>query len=72
MRFHWHGGHITLTTAVDPAYRNTQNVRRFLVVQCGPDFRFNRDFIAWIRNGTPESIGDVANEWSRRQQQEAR
>ncbi|MCX4143214.1 DUF6434 domain-containing protein [Paraburkholderia sp. SEWSISQ10-3 4] len=66
MNFDWHGGHITRTTPVDTAYRNTQNVRRFLIVECGPDFKFDRDFMAWIRNGTHKSIGDVADEWSRR------
>ncbi|MDI7066670.1 DUF6434 domain-containing protein, partial [Klebsiella pneumoniae] len=47
-------------------YRNTQNVRRFLTLECGPEFRFDRDFMAWIRNGTHKTMGDVADEWSRR------
>lgn len=66
MDFDWHGSPITRATAVDAAYRNTQNVRRFMVVQCGADFKFDRDFMAWIRNGTSKSMGDVADEWLRR------
>lgn len=66
MEFDWHGGHITRTTAVDHTYRNTHNVRRFLISECGPDFKFDRDFIAWIRNGSPKKMGEVADEWSRR------
>jgi hypothetical protein len=68
MHFDWHGGPITRATLVDSAYRNTQNVRRFLSVECGPDFRFDRDFMAWITNGTRKSMGEVADEWSRRNQ----
>ncbi|HKM97944.1 MAG TPA: DUF6434 domain-containing protein [Buttiauxella sp.] len=47
--------------------RNTQNVRRFLTEQCGVEFRFESDFMAWIRNEVPKTLGDVADEWKRRQ-----
>jgi hypothetical protein len=66
MDFDWHSGHITRATPVGHAYRNTQNVRRFLMRECGHDFKYDRDFMAWIRNGTRKSMGDVADEWSRR------
>ena len=65
--FDWHGGHITRETQVTPDYRNTQNVRRFMVVQCGPAFKFDRAFMAWIKNGSRKTRGDVADEWLRRQ-----
>ena len=35
-RFDWHSDPITRATPVEPGYRNTQNVRRFLIAQCGP------------------------------------
>ncbi|MEO8384458.1 MAG: DUF6434 domain-containing protein [Betaproteobacteria bacterium] len=63
MNFNWHADLITRETMVDGAYKNTQNVRRFLVLQCGADFKFDRDFMAWIRNGARKSMGDVADEW---------
>lgn len=66
MNFDWHSGLITRTTLVDKTYRNTQNVRRFLTLECGSEFRFDRDFMAWIRNGIPKTMGDVADEWLRR------
>ena len=53
---------------VDKAYKNTQNVRRFLIHECGPNFKFDREFMAWIRNGMPKNMGDVADEWSRQRQ----
>jgi hypothetical protein len=66
MKFDWHGGVISRTTLVDSAYKNTQNVRRFLSHQCGPEFKFDRDLMAWIRNGAEKNMGDVVDEWMRR------
>ncbi len=67
MSVDWHGSVITRATLVDPRYKNTQNVRRFLVLACGADFKFDRQFIAWIRDGASKSMGDVVDEWLRRQ-----
>ena len=67
MKVDWHSALLTRTTLVDKHYRNTQNVRRFLTEQCGEDFRFDRDFMSWIRNEVPKTLGDVADEWKRRQ-----
>lgn len=69
MDFNWHGGVITRHTLVDDNYRNTQNVRRFLVHQCGPEFKLGRDFMAWICDGAVKNMGDVADEWMRRHNQ---
>jgi hypothetical protein len=66
MTFDWHSHPITANTPVDPRYKNTQNVRRFLTEQCGAAFRFDRDFMAWIKDGTSKTMGDVATEWKRR------
>ncbi len=61
--FNWHSDVITKSTPVDKAYRNTQNVRRFLKKTCGSEFKFNREFMAWIKNGQPKTMGEVASEW---------
>jgi len=66
MVFDWHSEPLTRQTRVNESYKNTQNVRRFLKKECGEDFTFDRDFMAWIRNDTPKSLGDVADEWTRR------
>lgn len=63
--FDWHSSPITRETPVDGSYRNTQNVRRFLTGECGQGFKFDRAFMAWIRDGSPKTMGDVADEWSR-------
>lgn len=64
--FDWHSDPITPATVVTPGYRNTQNVRRFLRRVCGDDFKFDRSFMAWIKDGAPKTMGDVAAEWLRR------
>ncbi|WP_299871347.1 DUF6434 domain-containing protein [uncultured Cocleimonas sp.] len=66
--FDWHSDQITTDTPVTDSYRNTQNVRRFLTEVCGLGFKFNRSFMAWIKNGEPKTMGDVAAEWLRREQ----
>ncbi len=63
MAFDWHSDLITRDTAVDAHYRNTQNVRRFMTEQCGPQFRFDRAFMAWIIDGEPKRMGQVVDEW---------
>jgi len=40
-----------------------QNVRRFTIEQCGTAFKFDRDLMAWIRNGMAKTLGNVAYEW---------
>ena len=66
MDFDWHSDPITRATPVTPHYKNTQNVRRFMLEHCGPGFKFDRPFMAWIRNGQPKTLGDVVDEWQRR------
>jgi len=65
-RFDWHSDPIFRTTPVTPSYKNTQNVRRFMIQECGEGFKFNRAFMAWIIDGEAKTMGDVADEWQRR------
>lgn len=66
LKIDWHSALLTRATIVDKSYKNTQNVRRFMVEACGEDFRFDREFMAWIRNDMPKTLGDVVDEWRRR------
>lgn len=64
--FNWHSEMITRATPITKSYRNTQNVRRFFKSECGDAFRFDRPFMAWLKNGTQKTMGDAADEWLRR------
>ncbi|MFL1481132.1 DUF6434 domain-containing protein [Pseudomonas grimontii] len=66
MDFDWHSAPITRSTSVTSHYKNTQNVRRFMREHCGTEFKFDRPFMAWIRSATPKTMGDVVDEWQRR------
>ncbi|QLG93669.1 hypothetical protein HZF02_17690 [Pseudomonas yamanorum] len=68
MEFDWHSHVITRGTEVSRHYKNTQNVRRFMLEHCGAAFKFDRAFMAWIRNGMPKTMGDVVDEWKQRQE----
>jgi hypothetical protein len=62
----WHRDRITRATPITKTYRNTQNVRRFFIGQCGATFKFDRDFMGWLKNGRPKTMGDAVDEWRRR------
>ncbi|HAB64684.1 hypothetical protein CXF92_05915 [Pseudomonas sp. Choline-3u-10] len=64
--FDRHSDSITNETVLHASYRNTQNVRRFMAEACGSDFKFDRDFMGWIKDGTSKTMGQVACEWLRR------
>ena len=66
MDFDWHSDTLTRATPVTSSYKNTQNVRRFMLEHCGPGFKFDRPFMAWIRNGMAKNLGAVVDEWRRR------
>ncbi|WP_256822083.1 MULTISPECIES: DUF6434 domain-containing protein [unclassified Pseudomonas] len=66
MDFNWHSDPITRSTPITPLYKNTQNVRRFMLEHCGPGFKFDRAFMAWISNDTAKTLGDMVDEWQRR------
>lgn len=66
MTFDWHSNPITRDTPVTDTYKNTQNVRRFLTAECGDGFKFDRPFMAWIKDGAGKTMGDVTDEWLRR------
>lgn len=65
MQFDWHADPISRATRIDQNYKNTQNVRRFLAQECGDTFKFNRPFMAWMKSGVPQTMGEVADEWMR-------
>lgn len=59
----WHSDAITRATVIDAGYRNTQNVRRFFLAQCGTDFAFDRAFMTWMKASPGTTMGEAADEW---------
>jgi hypothetical protein len=65
--FDWHSGQIDRATPITMTYRNTQKVRRFFKAECGEFFKFGRAFMAWLKVGVRKTMGDAADEWTRRE-----
>jgi Domain of unknown function (DUF6434) len=65
--FDWHRGQIVRATPITATYRHTPKVRRFFEAECGDHFRFDRPFMAWLKDGAEKTMGDAADEWVRRE-----
>lgn len=59
----WHSAPLDHTTVITAGYRNTQNVRRFFKEACGAHFKFDRDFMAWMKAASGKTMGEAAAEW---------
>ena len=64
-RFDWHSAPLTLETPITDSYKNTQNVRRFFTEQCGAQFKFNRLFMAWMKQNAGKTLRDAVAEYDR-------
>ncbi|MFT5133460.1 MAG: hypothetical protein ACI9SC_001932 [Gammaproteobacteria bacterium] len=65
--FNWHSDTITESTLINRSYKNTQNVRRFFKSRCGDQFKFNRDFMQWMKEAEGKTMADAIGEWLNRQ-----
>jgi hypothetical protein len=52
---------------ITKSYRHTQNVRRFFKAECGDNFRFDRGFMAWLKDGAEKTMGAAADQWLRQE-----
>lgn len=62
----WHHDALSLETRLDSGYRSTQNVRRFFRRYIGPHFKFNVEFMLWMRQHVGLSLAAAIREWKRR------
>lgn len=62
--FNWHTDDISSDTIITQSYKNTQNVRRYFKNKCGEHFKFNREFMQWMKeDATGLTMGDATQEW---------
>ncbi|MFS1466216.1 DUF6434 domain-containing protein [Vibrio lentus] len=64
----WHKNQIDENTLITDSYKTTQNVRRYFKSQFGDQFKFDRDFMLWMKNATGLTMGDAAQGWAKRNQ----
>jgi len=70
-RFDWHGADLTPETRITDSYRNTQNVRRFFKSQVGEGFKFNIEFMAWMKANTGRTLAEACDEYRAMRAREA-
>jgi len=68
-RFDWHSAVLTPQTVITDSYKNTQNVRRFFKAHIDPGFKFNIQFMDWIKANTGKTLDDAAEYWKAQQTQ---
>ena len=64
----WHKNHIDENTLITDSYKTTQNVRRYFRSKLGEQFKFDRDFMLWMKSSTGLTMGDAVQEWAKRNQ----
>ncbi|MEQ8676033.1 MAG: DUF6434 domain-containing protein [Aggregatilineales bacterium] len=62
-KFDWHSEQLSAETIITDSYKNTQNVRRFMTMHIGKHFKFNIDFMAWMRANAGKTLGEAVIQW---------
>jgi hypothetical protein len=55
----WHKDTLKLNTIITDNYKNTQNVRRFMISHLGEEFHFTKILIKWIKNNQGKTLNEV-------------
>jgi hypothetical protein len=64
-KFDWNNAAMNADTKITDNYKNTENVRKFMIENIGKHFRFNTEFMKWAKQNTGKTLGDAINEWKR-------
>lgn len=62
--FDWNNQTLTLETIITDNYKNTQNVREFFIEQIGRKFKFNVQFMNWMKTAGGKTLKDAVGKWT--------
>lgn len=62
-KFNWAKEILTLDTVITDSYTNGLNTRRFFQEQIGTNFKFNIDFMAWMKANCGKTLQDAVTQW---------
>jgi len=62
-KFDWKKEKLTLQTTITDNYKNTENVRNFLIDHIGKHFKFNVKFMNWMKTNSDKNLSDAINQW---------
>ena len=71
-RFDWHAEPLDDTTVLTDSYKNTQNVRRYFKSRLGDGFKFNIEFMTWLKTNAGKTLGDACDAYRAMKAREAR
>ncbi len=61
--FDWAKEVLTLDTIITDNYKNAENVRAFFVTQLGKGFKFNVQFMNWMKANVGATLADAVKAW---------
>lgn len=61
LKFNWHIEALTPETIITDSYKNTQNIRRFFKSHIGDAFKFNIQFMEWMRENTGATLTEACS-----------
>lgn len=64
-KFDWNKEHLTLDTIITDNYKNSENVRCFFTQHLGKSFKFNIQFMNWIKTNTGQTLANAIDAWQR-------
>lgn len=62
-RFDWNTEKLTTETEITDNYKNTENVRAFFKNQIGDRFKFNVQFMNWMKSAQGKTLEDAIKQW---------
>lgn len=63
-QLNWQTAPLIRSTEITEGFRATQNVMRFFKRECGQHFAMEKEFQAWLADGTPKTLGEAADAWN--------
>lgn len=61
--FDWNTATLTLKTPLTDNYKNTENVRAFFEKEIGKQFKFNVQFMNWMKRNIGKNLGEAIEAW---------
>ncbi|MEM9437617.1 MAG: DUF6434 domain-containing protein [Pseudomonadota bacterium] len=69
--FDWHKEPLSDDTVLTDSYKNSQNVRRYFKSRLGDGFKFNIEFMAWLKGNAGRTLADACEEYREMKAREA-
>jgi len=62
-KFDWNKALLSKETIITDNYKSSENVRDFFIQVIGPHFKFNVQFMNWMKSNAGKTLQDAAEQW---------